>query len=86
MSFNNIFVLEATMFELEFNLEKIIQIVGQITEIQFFHIKEICEIIFNQNTLNVELCNRLYPYLTECLLKFPVDCIQLFFLDQNIKV
>lgn len=86
MSFNNIFVLEASMYELELNLEKIIQIVGQINETPFFHIKELCEIILNQNTLNVELCNRLYPYLTECLLKFPVDCVQLFFLDQNIKV
>lgn len=81
----NCSIHKASMYELELNLEKIIQIVGQITETPFFHIKEICEIILNQNTLNVELCNRLYPHLTECLLKFPVDCVQLFFLDQNIK-
>ncbi|XP_029341770.1 transformation/transcription domain-associated protein isoform X2 [Acyrthosiphon pisum] len=74
-----------SMYELELSLEKILQIVSQITETHFFHIKEICEFILNQNTLNVELCNRLYPYLTECLLKFPVDCVQLFFLEQNIK-
>lgn len=86
MPFNNIFVLGTSTYELELSLEKILQIISQITETQFFHIKEICEFILNQNTLNVKLCNRLYPFLTECLLKFPVECVQLFFLEQNIKV
>lgn len=72
-------------YEIEQSLEKILQIVSQITATNFFHTKEICEFILNQNTLNVELCNRLYPYLTECLLKFPEECVQLFFLEQNIK-
>jgi len=86
MYFNNIFVLGTSMYEIELRLEKILQIVSQITVTPFKHAKEICEFILNQNTLNVELCNRLYPYLTECLLKFPEDCVQLFFLEQNIKV
>lgn len=86
MHFNKIFAIGASTYELELSLEKILQIISQITETHFFHIKDICEFILNQNTSNVELCNRLYPYLTECLLKFPVDCVQLFFLEQNIKV
>lgn len=79
-------VLGTSTYEIEQSLEKILQIVSQITATNFFHTKEICEFILNQNTLNVELCNRLYPYLTECLLKFPEECVQLFFLEQNIKV
>ncbi|XP_025202207.1 transcription-associated protein 1-like [Melanaphis sacchari] len=78
-------IYRTSLYELELSLEKIIQIVSQIREAQFFHVKEICELVLNQNILNVELCNRLYPHLIECLLKFPVACIQLFFLDQNIK-
>lgn len=74
------------MYELESFFEKMLQIVSQITETKFVHTQEICELILNQNTLHSELCNRLYPYLTDCLLKFPVDCVKLFFLQKNIKV
>jgi len=42
MPFNTIFVLGTTMYELELSLEKILQIISQITETHFFHIKEIC--------------------------------------------
>lgn len=57
-----------------------------LTDTQFFHIKEICETILNEDILNIDLCNKFYPLLTECLMKFPEDCLLLFFQEQNIKV
>lgn len=74
------------MFELTHSLEKILQILSHTTEIQFFHTREICELILNQNSLHFDLCSRLYPFLTDCLLKCPIECVQLFFQEQNMKV
>jgi len=53
---------------------------------QFNYIREICEIILNKSSLNMESCTKFYPLLAECLLKFPEKCLILFFKEENIKV
>lgn len=57
-----------------------------ITEIKFFHIQNISETILNEEILNIDWCNTLYALLTKCLLKFPEDCIDLFFQEHNLIV
>lgn len=75
------------MYEFEPILENVLETICIITvDTQFNHIQEICEIILNENILSTEICNRFYPLLTECLLKFPEECLTLFFKEQNIKV
>lgn len=64
----------------------ILETFNLIKEVQFFHVEELCVIILNGSVSNIDLCNRLYPLLTECLLKFPKDCSILFFQEQNVKV
>lgn len=84
---NICFLLETSMDEHELIMENVLETICIIAvDVQFSHIQEICEIILNENILNIEICNRFYPLLTECLLKFPEECLTLFFKEQNIKV
>lgn len=80
------FYLETSKYEFELILMNILKTIYLITDSQFFHIKEICEIILKADILNIDLSNRFYPVLTECLIKFPEDSLVLFFQEQNIKV
>lgn len=72
--------------ELELILENILEIISLITETQFCNIKELCEIILVEDILKVDLCDRLYPWLFDCVLKFPTEFLALFFQEQSIKV
>lgn len=72
--------------ELELILENILEIVSLITETQFCNVKELCEIILVEDTSKIDLCDRLYPWLFNCVLKYPTEFLTLFFLEQNIKV
>jgi len=77
---------ETSTDELQLTLKNILETMSIITEIEFFHIKNISETILNEEILNINWCNTVYALLTECLLKFPEDCIDLFFQEQNLIV
>lgn len=64
----------------------ILETIYLLTKAQFFHVKEICEIILNEDIINIEICITFYTMLTKCLLKFPKECIILFFQEINMKV
>lgn len=80
------FFLGKSKYELQHILLNVLETIYIITKTQFFHIKEICEIILNEDISNIEICYPFYPLLSKCLLKFPKDCIILFFQEINIKV
>lgn len=80
------FCLETSKYNFEIILMSMLETIYLITNTQFFHIKEICEIILNEDIIHIDLCYTFYPLLTKCLMKFPKDCLVLFFQEQNIKV
>lgn len=72
--------------ELHLTLKNILKTIYVIKKTQFFHVQKICEIILNENILNINDDNSFYPLLTKCLLKFPKDCAEFFFQEHNIMV
>lgn len=71
--------------ELKLILENILGIVSVLTETQFCNVKELCEIILVEDVSIIDLCDRLYPWLFDCVLKYPTEFLALFFQDK-IKV
>jgi len=69
--------------KLKLVLKNILETISLLTEIKFYHIQNICEVVLNKDN---DLCNLLNSLLTECLLKFPEDSVKLFFQEQYIKV
>lgn len=80
------FCLETSINKLEITLNNILEIISVIEKTQFSHIQDICKIILNEDNLNIDLCNRFYPLLAECLLKFPEDCLETFLHEKTIQV
>lgn len=74
------------MYESEIMLKNLLEIISLLTTTQFIDIQDICTIILNEDVLNIELYTGLYPFLVECLSKFPEDCVVLFLDKQKIKV